>query len=575
MAVVKEQKKQLETKAKPVIVSANQFRSKYFPAMNEKLQYKGMRVVNKPKDLPETATASHQFNNYGGIRVSDEIRLAESVQPPYTDADLQMFEAGARRNWAVKASLSVREHFNFGYGSELVVELAESEKVGLSDEQIDKKIKLLTEQHKDIIKKAYDRDTDVKLMKQIPTFWWQAVMHGRALIVKFFDNKQQDLKKSNNDVQSLKPINSRRLGIPIFNLDNHMEFEGVVVDGQGLSKNSMIYGAYKDVQLSPNTEGFGYSELESIVHVAEELNIAVEEDFKEILKSAWLASILFVINTAGMKEGDAKNKIQTIIDAIEPAKFIGINEDIQDFKQLDLNPDFNGLVQLVDNLETKIYKALSVPQFLVQSESIANRATALQSASLFINGVITKDQSWISDILQEQWYDPFIEKELKAKKLEKQTVVRKNTEFDFKDKSKPLKKGDRLKDDNSGFTEEGETKFRIRRIFNQAKVADFIDLADALSKLFAVGIWDTQKVNEELGTEEVTPRVIAEQEKQKEEMQNQFNQGQPQPKDMIKENVTNEATNLKSALASIDAKDLPKYKALLFKELFSKIASKK
>lgn len=578
MAVKSQKTKQLETKAKPVLVTANRFNKRYFPSMNEDLRFKGMQVYAKPKNLPETATASSQIKSYGGVSVHDEIRLVEVVQPPHTDADMQMFEAGARKNWAIKSGLSVREHFTFGYGSELVIELAESEKVGLTDEDVEKKITELTKVHSDIIKKAYDRDTDVKLSKQLPTFWWQAVMHGRALIVKFFDNNKQDLKKTNNEVKSLKPVNSRRLGIPIFNIEQDMKFEGVVVDGQGLSKDSMIYGAYQEVQLSPNTEGYGYSQLESIMHIAEELNIAVEEDFKEILKSAWLASILFVINTAGMKENDAKNKIQTIIDAIDPAKFIGINEDIQDFKQLDLNPDYNGLVTLVDNLETKIYKALNVPQFLVQSESIANRATALQSASLFINGVITKDQEWISDILQEQWYDPFVEKELKIKNAKKQTVIRNNKKLDFNSPETKLQKGDKLQDEKSGFTEEGETKFRIRRIFNQAKVADFIDLADALSKLFAVGIWDEEKANEELGTEDVTPRIMKEKEKREQQMQ--FNPLAPKgqefsPKDRIKEGVSNEATQLKTALANIDPKDLEKYKTLVFKELFKYLAPQK
>ena len=51
----------------------------------------------------------------------------------------------------------------------------------------------------------------------------------------------------------------------------------------------------------------------------------------------------------------------------------------------------------------------------MQSESIANRATALQSASLFINGVIQSDQTWLSDELSDQWYDPFVTKELKKK----------------------------------------------------------------------------------------------------------------------------------------------------------------
>lgn len=198
-------KPQLETKAKPVIATSNF--SKYFPSMTEKLRYGGMKVLTRVSEIEKIASANKQLNSYGGITIHDEIRLTEAIQPPYTDTDLQLFEAGARRNWAVKASLSVREHFTFGYGSELVVELAESEKVGLSDEQIDKKIQMLTKTHSDIIKKAYDRDEDVKLMKSMKVFWWQAVMFGRALIIKFFDNNRADMKKTKHEVSSLKPIN--------------------------------------------------------------------------------------------------------------------------------------------------------------------------------------------------------------------------------------------------------------------------------------------------------------------------------------------------------------------------------
>jgi hypothetical protein len=135
-----------------------------------------------------------------------------------------------------------------------------------------------------------------------------------------------------------------------------------------------------------------------------------------------------------------------------------------------------------------------------------------------------------------------------------------------------------LDDNKDGFTEEGETKFKIKRIFNQAKVADFIDLADALSKLFAVGVWDVQKVNEELGTEDVTPRVVAENEKKESEMKAQFNPNNPQepsPKDMIKKNTKDEVTNLKTALANINPKDYQKYKTIILKSIFEQLEHKK
>jgi len=426
----KPKKKTLETKSIPTIKSR-------MPDYDERVYFKGMPLPDTEelmkKQKIELATASKAtIQNFSGVTINKSIRFLEGFQSPYTDADLQLFEASVRRNWAVKSGLTVREHFTFGYGSELIIELAESETVGLKQDEIQKKIDGLTLKHADIIKKAYDRDDQVKLIFNLKIATWQAWIFGRGVTVKLFKGADTAITQtvttvkqtSSFEVVGLKTINTRRLGIPILNTNNNMSFEGVVVDGQGLAKESMIYLNYMPYQFSPYTEGYGYSNLETVVSIAESLNIAVEEDYKEILKSAWLASIMFVINTAGLSEEQAKSKIGTIIDSIAPAKYIGINEDIQDFKQLDLDPDFTGLVSLTDNLETKIYKALQVPQFLVQSESIANRATALQSASLFINGVIQSDQTWLTDNLSEQWYDPFVEAELKKK----EKIVLKQTE---------------------------------------------------------------------------------------------------------------------------------------------------
>jgi hypothetical protein len=585
----KPRKKSLETISLPMIKTR-------MPEYDDKIKFKGMPLGDMEKMMEkqkiEVATATKQIQHYGGVTIKKSITFLEGFQSPYTDADLQLFEASVRRNWAVKSGLTVREHFTFGYGSELVIELAESETVGLTQEEIQLKIDALTKRHSDIIKKAYDRDEQVKLMPNIRIATWQAWIFGRGATIKLF--KGSDTKVSQTvtstkqptsfEVIGLKTINTRRLGIPILNSDNNMSFEGVVVDGQGLAKESMIYLQYMPYQFSPYTEGYGYSNLETIVSIAESLNIAVEEDYKEILKSAWLASIMFVINTAGLSEDQAKSKIGTIIDSIAPAKYIGINEDIQDFKQLDLDPDFGGLVQLTDNLETKIYKALQVPQFLVQSESIANRATALQSASLFINGVIQSDQTWLSDNLSDQWYDPFVTKELKAKekiilgkkdkRIGEQALIRDDLLLDTNDESKLL---DTKAKDAKGTTESAEPKFRIRRTFNQARVADFLDLADAITKLHATGVWDLQKVNEELGSEEVIPRVEklakdAKTEADKISKENPMMKTEPTAKDEIVKKAKSITEDVSTA--NINPNDLDKYKTLVLMQIAKKFAKK-
>ena len=439
--------------------------------------------TRKNKELERIMTGSIN-TNFQGITLNRKIKLIQVTQPPISDTTLRRIEAGARRNWAIRAGLLVRETFTFGYGSKLMIELSEAEKVGLTPEEITLKIEQLTKDNVKIIKKAYNRDEKVKFEEQLKTMWWQLQLSGRGLIIKFFDKDNQV------DVKKLMAINSRRLGIVVFDENNNMEFEGVIVDGQGLMKESMIYATYYDRQISPHTELYGYPPLETVQHIADELNTAVEDDYKEIIKSAWLASILFVFNTGGLTSSQARTKINKLISSIKGGKYIGINEDVIKTEQLKLDPDYTGLIALVNDLEQKIYKVLQVPQFLVQSEAIANRATAIQSAQLFINGPITNDQTLLSDISQEQWYDEFLKTELR-------------------DVNNP----------NSLFAITNDLPFHLRRIWNQPKVADFMDLADAITKLITAGVWDVKKGNEELGSEEVTPRAEAEKEKNKLEMQ--------------------------------------------------------
>jgi hypothetical protein len=250
-------------------------------------------------------------------------------------------------------------------------------------------------------------------------------------------------------------------------------------------------------------------------------NIALEEDMKEIIKSAWLKSILFIIETAGLKENDASTRIQTIIDSLAPGKYIGVNAEVREAIPLDLEPDFAGLNSTIDSFETKIYKSLHVPQFLVQSEEIANRATADKSAQLFIDGVVAYDQEWMSDILWDQHYEPLARRILKLN----QNV----TEDDTPD-------------------EEQMMPFKIKRIWDKPTISEFLDLATAVSTLVQTGIWDEEQANKVLETDDVTPRIL----KAKQERQQQM--FQPKPEEETERQKQNAFAKIASAADKIGRK---------------------
>lgn len=433
--------------------------------------------LHQPKIKTSTAAtkSADGIKQVTGIRLLRRINLINFIQNPYNDSQLQRFEGSARRNWAIKSGISVREFFNFSKGSELIFDLPESQKEGLTPKELKK---LMDKTKKQFPKWKIARqnisklDESLKIVQQLPIFFWQNIIFGRGLILKILEPTEGATEDTpeNEVIKRLQVINSRRLGDPILDVDNDMSFEGIFVDGQPLYKSSCIYGTYQPVQISPHTEWFGYSPLEPIIHLAEGLNIFWEEDVKEIQRSAWLASILLEINTAGLTRPQAQARIRSVIKEIKAGKYIGINQMGITATQLKLESNYTGLGELAEKQESKIFKGLQVPQFLVQSEDIANRATADKSAQLFLNGVVSKDQRWLEDTLEAQHYEPLLRKELQL------------------DDDEPL-------------------PFRIRREFKLPTVAEFIDMADAIVKLVTANIWDKQKANEVLESPEVTERV--------------------------------------------------------------------
>lgn len=462
--------------------SVSALSARYFPPLNEKLHYSqyAMKLhqdVAKPKI--EKAMGSI-FDTEGrrigqGIKLLRKIRLIDFVQDPYRDSDRARMEAAIRRNHAIRTSFSVKEFFMFAEESEIIIELPKSMTHDIDEkdkQEILDRIKEKTRGTKidieQIIREAEDRDEMLKLEEKLPTFMWQAWGFGKAVILQILEDAESE------EIKRLQTMNSRRLGQVIADPLNDMKFEGIFIDGQPVDRNVMIHGVYQEHQISPHTEYYGYSAIEPILHIAEGLNIFWEEDVKEIQRSAWLASIMLLINTAGLTKAQARTRIRNIVDAVsKPGKIIGISrrdDKTVEAEQLKLESDLKGLVELSERQETKIYKALQVPQFLVQAEDIATRATADKAASLFLEGPITKDQKWLSEVLEEQWYDPFLRQKL-------------------------------------GLKEDDELPFKIKRVFKIPTVSEFIDLANAIRILVDGGVWDAEQANKILKTPEVNDRI--------------------------------------------------------------------
>jgi len=472
--------------------------------------YKGLsvklkqEVKDKKKKLEVASAGEGQTRTINNVQTTSvtlyrKVKLIHFSQDPYESIQKELMEATIRRNFCARLSLWVREQMAYRK-SKLVIELTDSDKLLLSEEDAQKKLEGLKndKKNREILKNFDVRDNNLKLPQMhVKVLAWQGWMFGRgAIIILYEDDSYKKIKR-------LYTPNSRRLGNPVLDEENDLSFEGCIIDGEGLDKDSMIYATYQERNISPHTEGFGYSPTEPIIYFAEAHNIFLEEDTPEISKSAWLPSITLKVITEGLTQSQKSTQIQNITDVINPGKITGISaEDIEgEPSVLDMKPDFRGILEFIDSLEEKIYNNYHIPLFAIKSDAIANLATARKSIQLFIEGTVADDQQWMEDVLAEQWYDPLLREELARGGILEKTANTQEVNTKSVDLSQPE-------------DAEAPLPFLIRRKFEKPVIDDFLDLAQALGILKQNSIWGEGYINKNILK---TPEASAELDKLKQE----------------------------------------------------------
>ena len=426
-----------------------------------------------------TAAETEERRIPNGIILRRAVKLVEASNSPYTDFDLRRFEIAVRKSVSVRVALVIRHFFAFGRPSKLVIELPDSETIGMKPEEITARIDQITIEQRDLLSKLQQRDERVILNKAISQLFFQQIIFARGVLIKGYPLEgegilAEPITVEESQVTKLVSLNSRRLGLTINNPDDYNEFEGVYVDGQALDKASMIYMPHQPYNFSPYTDNYGYTPMEAVVDLASSSVTFDSEDTPEILKSAWLASILLKIDTSDLSDAkDKQARIDTITDNIDPGRFLGADKEME-AEKLDFDANFEGLSKFADRTDLKIFKALGIPQSLVQAEDTANKSTADSSATLFLDGVVSTDQNSMTDILWEQWYEPYVRELM-------------------------------------GVTEDHDSNqqigFKVMRRWDKATAEQFQELVNGVVQLVNSNIWDVQKANEKLQTPEVTQRV--------------------------------------------------------------------
>lgn len=499
----------------------NSSRFHFIPYRATDVKAKEMPKPQKGFMVPQVATANDgatktvQNAQTTTVTLYRQIDLIHYIQDPYLETEKQTMEGAVRRNFAVRTSMWIREMCAYKK-SKLVVELSDHTKMNLKDSEIKAKVDALMKNPKvvEILKKFDTRDNNLQLPQlHVKKLAWQLWTFGRGCTIIFYKDN------SYKEISGLDTINSRRLFEPVLDEKNNLSFEGIIVDGQGLDKNSCIYATYQERDITPHTEGYGYSPTEPIMYVAQAHNVILEEDFNEIAKSGWLPSIGLKINTTNLTTGNKQTQISNIINAINPGKITGISaDDVEgDPIMLDMKPDFTGLVALADSLEEKIYNNYHIPLFYVKSDKISNVATAKKSLQAFKDSTVADDQELMENILASQWYDPLLREELKEAGA-------------LQDTANNQAQTNALQDTSAPTDAQMPLEWVIRRRFEPPTIDDLLDLASVCQILLNNRQIDLQKANEIMGfPEELTARVEKENEEKQEEFEEKQKENPNQP----------------------------------------------
>lgn len=320
---------------------------------------------------------------------------------PYNTQHLTQFEEAARADGIVGRSFERKADYVFAKGIRTILEPT-------YDDFDDDKARAKEMQRINGIGKYKDaKKTLYKLMKKIGFDFYaragyiNAGIYGRAALLKE-DNTDDGLPKY------LQCLASKLLGNVFLDPNTkqiaYVEYTDTV--GYGDSKketklfyepNDLVYFTRRDYNITPNTKGYGLSDIESIKDISETNRVYDEEDLKEIARMLWSGFVLFQFPSL-----NDQAQIQQFLDQLEPARPTAISTDVI-AKVIDVAHDMDQIIEGRNQNDRRILRAQGLPSFSLGFEDVTNRATAQWILNAWKESYIEQERIWLAGIIEPQW----------------------------------------------------------------------------------------------------------------------------------------------------------------------------
>ena len=374
--------------------------------------------LNKDEYKPEEALSnlSNHFKSQLKSGAIDSIKSVEDNyyinKDPYTTSNKIQFEEAFRADGIVRRALLRKADFVFAKGIKTVLDTMDDD---FSDYQ--KKQEVLSS----VLGKADYKKAKSVIDKINRKINFRHYLRGAYLNCKTYG--RSGLLKDYNDASPTWPEyaptslyimnpklmgnvycdkNSHKLAYIEYNTNENSQYSNKVF----YEPNDLLYFTNIDYHISPNTLGYGLSEIEAVKDISETNRIIDEEDFKEIAFSMWAGIILFTI-----PDLHNETEITNLLGAYKPGAPMAVSSEVR-AEALQIAHELNDLIELRTQQDKRILRNMGVPSFALGFETDANRATAQFVLHAWKESFVDQERMWLKDIVQAQWIVPLWAKAL-------------------------------------------------------------------------------------------------------------------------------------------------------------------
>lgn len=282
------------------------------------------------------------------------------------------------------------------------------------DEQIDENGSTtwngVTIKHQDLLRliKYIENRQDVDFRIRLQGAMKQSYAFGRGALGIQYGPLEFEGKTYQNIPTALRPLSSLFLGY--VTIDNDTWRPQTVVYASLTSSmtnpvpmEDLIYLVHEDDNTQPRSVGYGTSLLLSSIHLSESIRYAQEVAVKEIFESLW----------AGMLEIKANSRVPGVLSAISSSFQTGAGKSFVHNQDITVTPhkiehDLDKMIAAMETMSTMIGRAIGVPSPLMNQEAVTNRATLEEVLSAWEVSRLRNEREWLSDALEDQWYDKIL-----------------------------------------------------------------------------------------------------------------------------------------------------------------------